>query len=184
MSDMNDFREYGWEDEIVNESVERVLLPEGDYDFCVSKIERGRHPGSDKLPACNKAIVTITVFGAEDSIDITENLMLCNKMEWKLSQFFLSIGMKKHGEPLRMNWTGAVGKKGKCHIYVDNYKNKNGEDRQSNKIGKFYAYDEDVQTVQPAYQQQTYQQPVYQQPAQQQTYYQQPAAGGWTPGSF
>lgn len=168
-----DFREYGWEDEISDEGSEFVLLPEGDYDFTVSKIERGRHPGSEKLPPCNKAIVTLTVFGESDSIDITENLMLCNKMEWKLSQFFLSLGMKKHGEPLRMNWTGAVGKKGKCHVYVDNYKNKNGEERQSNKIKKYYAYDEQVQTVQPNTQQ-TYN-----------TQYAQPAAAPtWKAGQF
>ena len=168
-----DFREYGWEDEISDEGSEFVLLPEGDYDFTVSKIERGRHPGSEKLPACNKAIVTLTVWGQDDCIDITENFMLCNKMEWKLSQFFLSLGMKKHGEPLRMNWTGAVGKKGKCHVYVDNYKNKNGEDRQSNKIKKYYAYDEQVQTVQPNAQQ-TYN-----------TQYAQPAAAPtWKAGQF
>ena len=168
-----DFREYGWEDEISDEGSEFVLLPEGDYDFTVSKIERGRHPGSEKLPACNKAIVTLTVWGQDDCIDITENFMLCNKMEWKLSQFFLSLGMKKHGEPLRMNWTGAVGKKGKCHVYVDNYKNKNGEDRQSNKIKKYYAYDEQVQTVQPNTQQ-TYN-----------TQYAQPtAAPTWKAGTF
>jgi hypothetical protein len=168
-----DFREYGWEDEISDEGSEFVLLPEGDYEFTVSKIERGRHPGSEKLPACNKAIVTLTVWGQDDCIDITENFMLCNKMEWKLSQFFLSIGMKKHGEPLRMNWTGAVGKRGKCHVYVDNYKNKNGEDRQSNKIKKYYAYDEQVQTVQPNTQQ-TYN-----------TQYAQPvAAPTWKAGTF
>lgn len=168
-----DFREYGWEDEISDEGSEFVLLPEGDYDFTVSKIERGRHPGSEKLPACNKAIVTLTVWGQDDCIDITENFMLCNKMEWKLSQFFLALGMKKHGEPLRMNWTGAVGKKGKCHVYVDNYKNKNGEDRQSNKIKKYYAYDEQVQTVQPNTQQ-TYN-----------TQYAQPAAAPtWKAGTF
>ena len=168
-----DFREYGWEDEISDEGSEFVLLPEGDYEFTVSKIERGRHPGSEKLPACNKAIVTLTVWEQDDCIDITENFMLCNKMEWKLSQFFLALGMKKHGEPLRMNWTGAVGKKGKCHVYVDNYKNKNGEDRQSNKIKKYYAYDEQVQTVQPNTQQ-TYNT----------QYAQSAAAPTWKAGTF
>lgn len=146
---MEDFFEYGWEDTIENEGSDFVLLPEGDYEFTVTKVDRGRHNGSDKLPPCNKAIVSITVWGENDKAELTENLMLCNRMEWKLSQFFLSVGLKKHGEPLKMNWQAAVGKKGKCHVYIDNYKNKNGEDRQSNKIKKFYAYDEDVQTVKP-----------------------------------
>ncbi|MBR1382306.1 MAG: DUF669 domain-containing protein [Ruminococcus sp.] len=145
----NEFYELGFEDTIENEGSEFVLLSEGDYEFSVTKVDRGRHNGSDKLPPCNKAIVSITVWGENDKAELTENLMLCNKMEWRLSQFFLSLGLKKHGEPLKMNWQAAVGKKGRCHVYIDNYKNKNGEDRQSNKIKKFYAYDEEVQTVKP-----------------------------------
>lgn len=171
---MDEFREFGWEDEIVNEGSEFVLLPEGDYDFTVTKIERTRHNGSEKMPPCNMAKVTLTVWGADDKTEIVENLFLCSRMEWKLSQFFLAIGLKKHGEPLKMNWTAAQGKTGKCHVYIDNYKNKNGEDRQSNKIKKYYAYDEQVQTLSPKIQ------TAYQ---TQQTY-QQPASGGWKPGSF
>ena len=169
----NDFFEFGWEDEISDEGKELVLLPEGDYDFTVSKIERARHSGSEKMPPCNLAKVTVTVWGQEDKTEITENLFLCNKMEWKLSQFFLSIGLKKHGEPLRMNWAAAQDKTGKCHVYVDPFKRKDGSEGKSNKIKKFYAYDENVQTLSPKTQ--------YSQP--QQTY-QQPASGGWKPGSF
>lgn len=171
---MDNFIEYGWEDEIVNEGGDFVLLPEEDYDFTVTKVERARHNGSEKVPPCNMAKVTFTIWGAEDCVEITENFFLCNKFEWKLSQLFLAVGLKKHGEPLRMNWGAVMGKKGKCHVYVDNYKNKNGEDRQSNKIKKLYAYDENVTTVQPAKQTQ---------PAPQQ--YSQPAQTGyWKAGAF
>ena len=165
---MDNFMEYGWDDEIVNESGEYVLLPEGDYDFTVTGFERGRHNGSDKIPPCNKAIVTLTVWGAEDKTEITENILLCNKLEWKLSQFFLSLGLKKHGEPLKMNWNAIVGQKGKCHVYVNKYTDKNGEERKSNRIKKFYAYDENVTTVQPAIQQNTAPQ----------------SSGGWQAGKF
>ena len=188
--DNNDFSEYGWEDEISDEGKEFVLLPEGDYDFTVTKIERARHAGSEKIPPCNMAKVTVTVWGPEDKIDITENLFLCNKMEWKLAQFFLSLGLKKHGEPLKMNWAAAQGKTGKCRVYVDTYKKKDGGEGQSNKIKKFYAYDENVQTLSP---QTPYSQPQqYQQAPQSQQYqypqanqYQQPVQGvGWKAGSF
>lgn len=47
---MDNFMEYGWEDEIVNEGGDFVLLPEGDYDFTVAKYERARHEGSAKVP--------------------------------------------------------------------------------------------------------------------------------------
>ena len=156
---MDNFMEYGWEDEIVNEGGDFVLLPEGDYDFTVAKYERARHEGSAKVPPCNMAKVTFTIWGAEDSVEITENFFLCNKFEWKLSALFLALGLKKHGEPLKMN------------VYVDNYKNKDDEKRQCNKIKKLYAYDENVTTVQPV-QRQT---PQYSQPAQ---------TGGWKAGAF
>lgn len=167
--DNNNFQEFGWEDEINEEGREWQPLPEGDYDFTVAKIERARFNGSERMQPCNMAKVTVTVWGAEDSIDITENLFLCNKMEWKLSQFFLSIGLKKHGEPLRMNWNAAVGKRGKCRVYIDTYTKKDGSEGASNKIKKFYAYDEQVQTVQPA-----------KAPAAAPA----PAAGGWKAGAF
>ncbi len=159
---------FGWDDEINAESSDFVLLPEGDYDFTVEKFERGRYDGSDKLPACNKAIVTFTIWGAEDSISITENFLLCSKLEWKLSSLFLSVGMKKHDEPLRMNWTGLIGQKGRCHVFAEPGKN---SDKLFNRIKKFYAYDEDVQTVKPAAQ------PAYQQQVQ-------PSSGGWQAGKF
>lgn len=146
-----EFREYGWNDEISNEGSEYVLLPEGDYVFKVAKVERARHSGSEKIPACNMAKVTFAISGAEGDIEITENFYLCNKFEWKLSALFLAIGQKKRGEPLRMNWNNVTGATGQCHVYVDNYKKKDGSDGQSNKIKKFYGYDEQVEiTTLPA----------------------------------
>lgn len=180
------FVEYGWDDEIENEGGRPVLLPEGDYDFTVARFERARHNGSEKVPPCNMAKVTFIIWGAEDKIEITENFFLCNKFEWKLSALFLAIGMKKHGEKLRMNWAAVPGAKGKCHVYIDNYKKKDGSDGQSNKIRKFYAYDEDVETVSaPA----VYGQPQgggYQSAAASQPTYQPnaPQTGGWKAGSF
>lgn len=153
---MSDFMEYGWEDEIVNESGDYTLLPEGDYDFTIQKFERARHGGSEKIPPCNKAVVTFTIWGAEDKTEITENFFLCNKFEWKLSQLFLSIGLKKRGEPLKMNWNAVTGAKGKCHVYIDSYKKNDGSDGKSNKIKKLYAYDEQIiNTIKPANPQQT-----------------------------
>lgn len=147
---MEDFREFGWNDEISSEGSDFTLLPEGDYDFTIFKFERARHPGSEKVPPCNMAKVTFTVWGKNNKAEITENYFLCNKFEWKLSSLFLAIGQKKHGDPLKMNWNAVTGAKGKCHVYIDNYKKKDGSDGQSNKIKKLYAYDENINTVQPS----------------------------------
>ncbi len=164
-----EIRELGWDDEISAEEMEFPLLEEGDYKFTVSKFERARFEGSAKMPPCNMAKVTFTVWGKEDSVDITENFFLNSKMEWKLSQLFLSLGLKKHGEPLKMKWQEVTGARGKCHVYINEYVNKNGDQRKSNRIKKFYAYDENVTTVEP-----NTPKPKTQ----------QPASGGWTPGAF
>ncbi len=42
------FREFGWDDEIQNDSTPFEVLPEGDYRFRVEKFERGRHSGSER----------------------------------------------------------------------------------------------------------------------------------------
>lgn len=125
-------RALDWDDEIENEN-EFTLLPEGEYDFEVLKFERGQHNGSAKLPACRKAILTIKVTGKNgESTVITHNLFLHTKCEGILSAFFLSIGEKKHGEKVRMNWPAVPGAKGRCKVYIDTY---NGN--QYNKIKSF-----------------------------------------------
>ena len=188
-----EYEEIGFEGTIEEESGGFTLLPDGDYDFTVNKVTRGRYEGSDKMPACNSVTVELTIWGPQDKTIITERFFLVKKFEWKLSQFFLSIGLKKHGEQLVMRWN-IEGMKGKCKVYIDNYKRTDGSDGQSNKIKKFYAYDENVQTASPqptaAQQPMQYQAPPqqyqqsYQAPTQQN--YQQPpqTSGGWTPGNF
>lgn len=133
----------GWDDEIKEES-SYVLLPEGDYRFTIKKFDKGRYDGGEKIPACPKAIVTFTVYAPDGrSTDLQENFLLHNKMEWKLSEFFASVGLKKKNEPVRMAWTPElIGKSGICKIVVHNYK-KDGEDRQTNRIDKLYpSYDQ------------------------------------------
>lgn len=130
-------REFGWDDSIEKES-EFMLLPEGDYDFIVKSFARGRHQGSGKLPACNKAIIKLEVTNGTDTSTIEHSLFLHSKCEGILSAFFISIGQKKHGEPLKMNWNAVVGAKGKCKVYIDKWTGNNGNEMQSNKIKKFF----------------------------------------------
>lgn len=190
MANYNEFEEIGFEGTIEEEGSDFVLLPDGDYDFTVDKVVRTRHEASTNLPACNEVDVELTVWGPNDKTTIKERFFLVRKFEWKLSQFFLSIGLKKHGEQLVMRWN-IEGYRGKCKVYIDKYKKQDGSDGQSNKIKKFYAYDENVQTASaPAQQpQQQYQaQPQYQQaqPQQyQQNAWQQPhQSGGWKSGQW
>lgn len=113
-------RELGWDDEITVDD-EFVLLPEGDYRFRVEDVERARHPGSENLPACNKAIVSLRVFSDLGDVTLKNNLFLHSKTERMLSQFFTCIGMKKKGEPLKMDFKGAIGKEGKVKVGTREY---------------------------------------------------------------
>ena len=134
-------RALDWDDEIEKEN-EFVLLPEGVYDFEVIKFERGNHNGSDKLPACKKAILTIKISdGKGKETTIIHNLFLHTKTEGMLSALFLAIGEKKHGEKVRMNWQSVTGAKGRCKVIVDTY---NGN--QYNKIKSFITPDKKPDT--------------------------------------
>ena len=88
------FREFGWDDEIQNDSTPFEVLPEGDYRFRVEKFERGRHSGSEKIPPCNKAILTLSVNDGAHSGTVQTNLFLFSRFEWKLCQFFTAIGQR------------------------------------------------------------------------------------------
>lgn len=194
MTEVKQDHELGWDDEITKES-DFIILPEGDYDFTVTKFERGRYePGpNSKIPACAMAKLEITMHcPVNGDVIVFHNLYLHTKTEGLLSAFFMGIGQKKKGEPLRMNWNDVTGAKGRAKVKVDTYTNNNGQQRTNNKIEKFY---ESTNPVQQNYQQPPQQMNYQQQPPmQQQSVYQQAPSqpqmqqpiqqGGYVPGQF
>ena len=132
---------FDWNDVIEDDGQEFVLLEEGDYNFTVTNFERGHFPGSAKLPACNKATLTLEVDTREGCAYVKYDLLLCRNMEWKISSFFRCIGQKKHGERLKMDWNKVVGSQGRAHFKPRPYTDKNGEQRQTNDVDRFYDYD-------------------------------------------
>lgn len=133
-------KELGWDDEVSQEST-FTLLEEGDYRFRFVSMERGRHNGSTKLPACNKAICKLAILNEQGQTltELTHNLFLHSSVEGLLSAFFLALGVKKHGEPLNISqgFRAGVGQTGYCHIYVDKWTGDDGKERESNKIKYF-----------------------------------------------
>lgn len=111
----------GWDEEIVKDS-EFVTLPEGIYDFIIKKpFERQKTSGQGKLPVCNKAVITLTINYEGKEVDVSTNLVLHRSLEWKISQFFEAIGLKRRGEPCRMAWNEIIGKTGKVKIAPKEY---------------------------------------------------------------
>ena len=130
-------KELDWNDTIENDSADFILLPAGEYEFTVKSFERARHPGSEKLPACNKAVLSLEITNPEGPVTLKHNLFLHTKVEGLLCAFFTCIGQRKHGEKLSMDWNKVIGAKGRCEIYVDKWKNDKGVEMSSNKIKKF-----------------------------------------------
>ena len=177
-NNVNNFdREYDWNDTIQKDS-EFVLLPEGLYYYTVKSYDRGRHtpnpqnPG--KLPACNKATIHVLIEANEGEKELTHNLFLHSSTEGMLSAFFGSIGQKRKGEPLRMDWNAIIGKGGVCKVGIREYNGNKYNEVKS----MIYAEDVDhtkVLNTLPGQAMSGYQQPQqgFQQPAQ-----------GFNPGQF
>ena len=131
-----------WDDAIENDGQEFVILEEGDYIFEVTAFERGRFPGGPKIPACNKASLTLQVKTPDGVAICKTDLLLYKSMEWKLSAFFRCIGQKKHGERLVMDWNKVIGSRGRAHFKPRAYTDRDGNERQANDLDRFYDWDE------------------------------------------
>ncbi|MCR5842564.1 MAG: hypothetical protein K6G66_01270 [Oscillospiraceae bacterium] len=132
-----------WDDVIQNDGAEFVVLEPGDYVFEVVDFERGRFPGGPKIPACNKATVTLQVKTQEGITRVRTDLLLYRTLEWKISAFFRCIGQKKHGERLTMDWNHIIGMRGRARFKIRNYTDKDGNERQTNEVDRFYDFDEE-----------------------------------------
>lgn len=132
----NDY-ELSWDSEISKES-EFELLPAGTYKFTVQSVERGRFAGSEKMNACPSATMSLKLSGPDGTEGtVQDTLYLNSKAEWKLSQFFTSIGQKKKGETLRMNWNLVPGSSGELELTVNEYTAKDGSQKKNNRVGKY-----------------------------------------------
>ena len=130
---------FDWDDEIEKES-EFTLLEEGDYDFEITGFERGQYDGSDKMPACKMATVSFKVTDDEGNYTtIQDRYYLCGVTEWKISQLFKAVGLKKSGEKIKMDWNALPGKKGRCKVIVTT----SSKGNEFNNIKTLYAKEEE-----------------------------------------
>ena len=135
----------GWDDEvsdsgISNNSAERdefVVLPDGEYEFAVNKVERGSFGGSAKLPPCNQVKVGIIVDGGDKGRSfVYTRFYMHTKMLWKIYEFLTAVGLHKQGEgATRIPWNKVEkGMTGRCKIKTHTY-----NDTQSNEVAKWIA---------------------------------------------
>lgn len=127
-------KELGWDDS-VEKGTGFILLPEGDYDFVIESFERGRFNGSDKAPACPRAELKVRVDTPEGTCIMNESLLLYDKMQWKLAEFFLSIGADEVDGRVKMNWNIVPRATGRATIEVR--PDKNDPSKKYNHVKKF-----------------------------------------------
>lgn len=130
-----DDQEIGWEGTIEEDGSEYVLLEPGVYPFMVKSYDRKRYSpkAGSKIPACNQAVVHLIVRAPDGrEAEVQTNLFLTKSQEWTLSAFFRSIGLKKRGEKLVMNWNAAPGRTGWVEIDNREYR-----DRKYNEVRRF-----------------------------------------------
>ena len=119
---------FDWNSTISNaeETNEYKPLPEGDYEFVINAVTKKMFNGSAKMPACPQASIEVHVDDPNTgrTVPVFSNLFLCSSQEWKLAQFFKSIGvMSADDKQLRMRWD-IEGEKGVCHIAPREYNGK------------------------------------------------------------
>lgn len=181
MNNENEFLD--WNGGFVAEENNYTLLPPGEYPFTVTNWERKTYDGtSDKIPnGAPYAEVSLEFNAPEGKTVVKERLYMMKKFQWKLTEFFSSIGQNPViGQPFNPNWSMVMGSTGRVNLEINKYV-VNGEERQNNRVKEFLK----ATGTQPAPTQQNFtQQP--QQTAQQQNFNQnqQPQNGGFTPGAF
>ena len=136
---MNQDRELDWEPTIENdgEDFEFTLLEPGDYDFEVIDFDKTRSSKGTKM-----VVATLRVTDGKATTTIKENLVLLESCEWKLSQFFRALGLKKRGEKLKVKWNDAKGKTGRCRVKKDTFTGRDGKEKETNRVDRFYDYED------------------------------------------
>ena len=127
----------GWEDEGKVQESEIVLLEPGIYDYTVTKFERGRFDGSDKMAACPMAKLTLHCKSDRMESDVFVNLALNSKVLFRITQFFKSCGLlpldAKQGDGMPMSlFNHVMGRTGKVKI-----KNRTYNGREYNEVDEW-----------------------------------------------
>lgn len=121
---------------VENEGAGFDVFPEGtEVIFKVETVERGRNADGTKPQV--KMKLSLTPAKGEGRSSCMEFLTMTRKSEWKICEFFTSLGLRKHGEQFRLRWD-IEGMRGRATVGVDTWPNKTtGVQMSGNNIKKF-----------------------------------------------
>lgn len=121
-----------------------TLLPEGFYPFRVEKMERERYQGSQKMPQCPMAKLTLSVTGADGrETAVQQRLYITRNQLWKVSRFMESVGRgRNEAGKVIIDWGGIEGSTGWVKLKVRSYTGRDGQERQTNDVEWFVKPEE------------------------------------------
>lgn len=121
-----------------------TLLPEGFYPFRVERMERERYQGSQKMPQCPMAKLTLAVTGADGrDTSVQQRLYITRNQLWKVSRFMESVGRgRNEAGKVIIDWGGIEGMGGFVKLKVRSYTGRDGQERQTNDVEWFVKPEE------------------------------------------
>lgn len=124
-----------------------TLLPEGFYPFRVERMERERYQGSQKMPQCPMAKLTLSVTGADGrDTAVQQRLYITRNQLWKVSRFMESVGRgRNEAGKVIIDWGGIEGAAGWVKLKVRSYTGRDGQERQTNDVEWFVKPEEQQQ---------------------------------------
>lgn len=124
-----------------------TLLPEGFYPFRVERMERERYQGSQKMPQCPMAKLTLAVAGADGrDTAVQQRLYITRNQLWKVSRFMEAVGRGRNEQgKVIIDWGGIEGAAGWVKLKVRSYTGRDGQERQTNDVEWFVKPEEQQQ---------------------------------------
>lgn len=119
-------------------------LPEGFYPFRVEKMERERYQGSQKMPQCPMAKLTLAVAGTDGrETAVQQRLYITRNKLWKVSRFMEAVGRgRNEAGKVIIDWGGIEGMGGFVKLKVRSYTGRDGQERQTNDVEWFVKPEE------------------------------------------
>lgn len=137
----------GFDDVITidDERQETTVLPAGDYEFSVVKIEKRQVKGGDYLG--RSAIKALLKVETDEGVSLADWFMILDdKFKWKIVQFARAIGVIEENAPkgtqFKMDWNNLVGSTGSCQLSIEDYEYE-GKHGQRNKVERVYRTDDE-----------------------------------------
>ena len=121
--------------EIQHDGAAFAVLPDNDeVEFTVNDVVKGRNKDGT-LPQVRLELNCVSLAG-HGRANVSDFITMTRKSEWKLCEFFTALGLRRHGETLKMNWD-IKGRTGRATVIVEKFTKRDGSEGTGNKIKRY-----------------------------------------------